>query len=96
MYNGMDGFDWDEWNRNKNWISHKVTFRECEEVFFDKHVVVYEDTKHSTNEKRFGILSKTANDRLLHINFTVKEHKIRVISARDMNRKERKHYEETK
>lgn len=96
MYNGMDGFDWDDWNKSKNWISHKVTYRECEEVFFNKYVVVYKDVKHSTYEKRFGILSKTANNRLLHITFTVKKSKIRVISARDANKKERRHYEETK
>lgn len=92
MYNDMDGFDWDNWNRDKNWIKHKVTYRECEEVFFNSPRVTYKDIKHSGIEKRHGILGKTDNKRLLHITFTVRVNLIRIISARDMDKKERAKY----
>lgn len=94
MYNGMEKFGWDEANRNKNWIKHKVAYRECEEIFFDKYIITYRDTKHSESEKRYGVLGKTAGGRLLHVTFTVRDgQKVRVISARDANKKERKYYE---
>mgnify|MGYP001582944918 CR=1 FL=1 len=92
----MDGFEWDDWNRDKNWIKHKVTYRECEEVFFNSPKVTYKDIKHSLLEKRNGILGKTDHNRLLHITFTVRERMIRVISARGMNKKERIKYESKK
>jgi len=97
MYNGMDEFDWDEGNRDKNWVKHGVMYKECEEVFFNDPKVIYKDAKHSFTEKRFGILGKTDKGRFLHIIFTTRKNEIRVISARDQNRRERKFYEnETK
>lgn len=88
----MDGFEWDQWNRNKNWVKHKVTYRECEEVFFNSPSITYKDIRHSQIEKRHGILGKTDNSRLLHITFTVRKSMVRIISARDMNKKERVRY----
>lgn len=93
MYNGMEGFNWDEGNKTKNWIEHKVTIKECEEIFFNRPTVEYKDVKHSLKENRFGILGKTDKGRKLHVIFTVRAGKIRVISARDQNKKERKYYE---
>ena len=93
MYSSMDGFDWDKWNVSKNWIEHKVTYRECEEAFFNEPKIIYKDIKHSFIEKRFGILGRTDNNRLLHIIFTTRNSDIRVISARDQNKKERRYYE---
>lgn len=89
----MDSFDWDGWNINKNWIKHKVSARECEEIFFNDPKVVFKDLKHSFIEDRIGILGKTNGGRLLHVIFTIRENKIRIISARDQNKKERKQYE---
>jgi len=56
-----------------------------------------EDTKHSAGEPRFHALGKTDEGRLLHLSFTLRGagQKIRVISARDMHRKERTIYEQT-
>lgn len=96
MYNGMDGFNWDEANSTKNWVKHKVTYRECEEVFFNEPRITYKDIKHSLTEKRYGILGRTDKNRLLHIIFTSRRNMIRIISARDMNQKERTKYENTK
>jgi uncharacterized protein len=90
----IEGFDWDQGNSEKNWERHKVSFIECEEVFFNRPLVVVEDTPHSKSEGRYFALGKTNDDRYLFVVFTVRNNKIRVISARDMNRKERRVYRE--
>jgi len=63
-------------------------------VFFNQPLLVDEDYKHSKEEPRFFVLGKTDLERELLIVFTVRNNKIRVISVRDMSRKERKVYEE--
>ena len=86
------GFDWNEGNTDKNWLKHKVTPSECEQVFFNQPLVVQSDLKHSGNEKRYYALGQTDLKRTLFVAFTVRNKLIRVISARDMSRKERKVY----
>jgi len=83
------GFEWDEHNSRKNWIKHQVTPAECEQVFFNLQLIVQQDTKHSEVEARFYALGKTDAMRLLFVVFTVREFRVRVISARAMSRKER-------
>jgi len=85
-------FIWDKGNIDKNWIKHKVSDSECEEVFFDENKVILKDVLHSDREERFVILGKTKKERLLFVVFTVRNDKIRVISARNVNQKERKLY----
>ncbi|MGB5717630.1 MAG: BrnT family toxin [Gammaproteobacteria bacterium] len=90
----ITGFDWDEGNTRKN-EKHGVSMAEAEQVFFNAPLLVLHDSRHSSQEPRFHALGKTDDSRLLHITFTVrhKEEKIRVISARNMHRKERVIYE---
>jgi len=88
----FEGFDWDEGNIEKNWHSHQVTPQEAEQVFFNRPLLVADDAKHSRSEKRYLVLGQTDEDRPLFIAFTVRKKRIRVISARDMHRKERKVY----
>jgi hypothetical protein len=83
------GFDWDEGNTDKNWFKHKVNPLECEQVFFNHPLIIQNDTIHSKKEKRFYALGQTDFKRFLFIAFTVRNNLIRVISARDMSRKER-------
>ncbi len=85
-------FEWDKGNTDKNLIKHKVTNREAEEVFDSEPLILLEDAKHSSKEKRFQVLGKTNEERLLSIIFTIRK-KVRIISARDMNKKERRGYE---
>jgi uncharacterized DUF497 family protein len=85
------GFDWDEYNRDKNKIKHNVTQAECEEVFINE-AKYFEDQKHSKYEKRYTTYGATTSSRLLTIVFTIRENKIRVISARDQSKKEREVY----
>lgn len=89
-------FDWDEGNTRKN-DKHGVSMAEAEQVFFNEPLLVIEDSKHSQGEIRLHALGKTNESRTLHITFTLRNsgEKIRVISARDMHRKERKIYEQT-
>lgn len=87
------GFIWDKGNIDKNWIKHRVKNTECEEVFFDENKVILKDVLHSNKEERFIILGKTKKERLLFVIFTIRDDKIRVISARDINKKGRRLYE---
>ena len=87
------GFDWDAASLDKNWEKHKVSPSECEQVFFNLPLLLMDDTAHSQTEKRFYILGKTDAKRKLFIAFTLRNNLIRVISARDMSRKEREVYD---
>ena len=89
----LQGFDWDDGNRGKN-KKHGVELIEIEELFFNPPFVVLPDTKHSDKEQRYHCFGKTFNGRFLLVVFTVRHNKIRPISARIMNAKERKYYEE--
>lgn len=88
------GFQWDEGNSKKNWVNHKVTMSECEQVFFNKPIIVVEDEKHSQNEDRWFLLGRTDLDRRLFVVFTERNKLLRIISARDMNKKEKVIYNE--
>jgi len=86
------GFDWDDANVAKIWDSHRVSPLECEEVFFNEPLVAGFDAKHSRAEVRDYVLGRTDAGRLLFVVVTVRRHLLRVVSARDMSRKERKVY----
>lgn len=86
----IEGFDWDAGNIGKNEKKHGVTWKECEEAFLQK-VYINDDIKHSKYEKRYYILTES-KERKLFISFTLRDNKIRVISARNQNMKEKKTY----
>lgn len=90
----IDGFEWVDGNRDKNRLKHKVSIGECEEVFFNQPLIILEDHKHSQDERRYAAYGTTSEGRKLHIIFTVREARYRVISARDMHRKERQFYDD--
>ncbi|WP_417515291.1 BrnT family toxin [Marinobacter sp.] len=92
----VTGFDWDEGNSRKNVEKHGVNQSEAEEIFFNEPLLVLENSRHSQAEVRFHALGETDDERLLHITFTLRLNGtlIRVISARDMHRKERAVYEQ--
>ncbi|HAB09255.1 MAG TPA: hypothetical protein DEB61_11685 [Alcanivorax sp.] len=94
----VTGFNWDQGNSRKSADKHGVGQSEAEEVFFNEPLLLLEDAKHSQTEARFHALGKTDDGRLLHITFTLRQSGtlIRVISARDMHRKERAVYEQAK
>lgn len=86
-------FEWDEGNIGKN-KRHNVEDREAEEIFFDENKVLLKDVLHSQREERFLLLGKTKKRRLLYVVFARRGKKVRIISARDINKKEAYLYEE--
>ncbi len=93
----VTGFDWDAGNERKNEKKHAVSRFEAEQVFFNHPLLVLADKKHSQNEARYHALGQSNGARLLHITFTLRSDNtlIRIISARDMHRKERNVYEQS-
>lgn len=91
---GAVGFDWDEGNSRKNADKHGVSQAEAEQVFLNKPLLVLQDALHSRDEPRFHALGQTDEERFLHITFTLRKKGtlVRVISARDMHKKEREIY----
>jgi uncharacterized DUF497 family protein len=86
------GFEWDSGNSEKNWNKHQVSRAECEEVFFNEPLIAAMDEKHSEVEVRYYVLGQTEAGRLLFVVVTIRNQFIRVISARDMNRREESEY----
>ena len=86
------GFEWDEHNAAKIWQKHQVSPLECEQIFFNQPLLVEHDVRHSEKENRFYALGRTDTGRMLFVVFALRRNLIRVISARDMSRKERKVY----
>lgn len=86
-------FEWDKGNKEKNFKKHKVSIKEAEDVFYSKQKFFFVDKKHSTDfEKRHMVWGISSEQRKLSVIFTVRG-KVRIISARDMNKKERREYE---
>ena len=88
-------FEWDAGNRDKSQVKHRVANEECEEVFFDPHKRFLREGIQCGEEVRHILLGRTFVGRALFIVFTMRRSKVRVISARDLNRKERLFYEKT-
>lgn len=87
-------FQWDPGNTEKNLTKHSVSSQEAEEVFAAKPFITHQDIIHSSEkEQRFQGLGQTKSGRKLFVAFTIRERKIRVISIRDMKKKERISYE---
>ena len=90
----VEGFEWDQGNIEKNWEKHRVSYLECEEVFFNQPLLDQEDEIHSKLEPRYYVLGSANDGRHLFIVYTISRNKIRVISARNRGRKERGIYRE--
>ena len=93
-YQEINGFVWDDGNNEKN-LKHGVHASECEQVFFNEPLVILDDPKHSVAEDRFAAFGRTDQGRRLVVVYTPRGSLIRVISARDMNRRERDFYAHT-
>ncbi len=87
-FTGITGFQWDEGNLLKNPEKHGVSNSESEEIFFNEPLIVADDLKHSAIELRWYALGKTNERRMLFVVFTIRKDRIRILSSRDMNKKE--------
>ena len=94
IFEQLSGFQWDRGNTDKNLITHNVENWKCEQLFFNRPLLVLDDSKHSAFEKRWAAFGKTDTERFLVVIFTRRKNLIRIISARDMNKRERKFYNE--
>ncbi len=92
-FHQFTGFQWDEGNINKNLYKHNVENWECEQIYFNEPLIILDAPKHSYAEKRWAAFGKTDAGRMLTVIFTKRGSLIRIISARDMKRKERIFYE---
>ena len=90
----ISGFEWDRGNSDKNVKKHGVTQREAEQLFLDPGLQVEKDIKHQEVEKRFIAIGKTADNTMLFGAFTLRRDKIRIISIRLANKRERRLYEQ--
>jgi len=89
---GLEEFEWDSGNSDKNWRDHQVRQAEAEQVLLNRPLVFAADLKHSRTEPRFFSLGRADNGRHLAIVFTTRGKLVRVISARPMSRGERRVY----
>lgn len=88
----LEDFEWDTGNIGKNYSKHNVTWIEAEDVFKNSPLLWFDDQKHSEIEKRYIVFGKTNKHRLLVMSITVRENKIRIITVRDQNKKEKMFY----
>lgn len=80
-------FQWDMGNSGKP-TKHGLSLSETEEAFFDYNKVLFADWRHSKTEHRLTLLGKTKKGKLLNITYTLRKDKIRVITARNINKRE--------
>jgi uncharacterized DUF497 family protein len=80
-------FEWDKGNEQKNWLKHKVTSEEAEEAFDDENRMIFRDVKHSMRQEKHFLVFAEMRRKLLIV-FTMHKQKVRIISARPINRKE--------
>jgi uncharacterized DUF497 family protein len=87
-------FEWDESKARVNLSKHNVSFDEAKTVFDDPLYIDFYDPDHSDDEERYIIIGQSQQHRLLIVSYTEREHKTRLISAREATRKEKDAYEE--
>jgi len=90
----IKGFEWDKGNVDKSHQKHGIIPKESEEVFLDANLQIIRDIKHSQKESRFIVIGKSFKKKVLFVAFTLRKNRVRVVSARLANKKERRNYEE--
>ncbi|MCL5797667.1 MAG: BrnT family toxin [Patescibacteria group bacterium] len=88
-------FEWDKGNFDKSYHKHGISPNESEEIFLDEELKILKDIRHSQKEERFIALGTVFSGKKLFVVFTLRGEKIRIISVRPMNKKERENYEKT-
>lgn len=87
-------FDWDLKKAKSNLLKHRVSFEEATTVFSDPLAKIFDDHRHSILENREIVIGRSLKGQLLVVAFVEKGKKIRLISARETTKRERKDYEE--
>ena len=91
-------FSWDPQKAITNFEKHNISFDQAASIFADIEGLDWQDDEHSGQEQRFKRLGRSATGHILVVVYTVRgninEENIRIISARQASRKERKAYTE--
>ena len=87
-------FGWDQNKADANLSKHGVSFDEAITVFDDPLYLDFFDPDHSHYEYRYIIIGQSSDNRLLLVSYTEHGESVRIISAREATRRERKDYEE--
>lgn len=90
---GVD-FICDERKRQLNLRKHGVDLLDASTAFFDPLCMSFFDAEHSETEDRYQLLAKTVNGKLLFIVYTIRNNRVRLISARKVTKKEARTYEQ--
>ncbi len=86
--------EWDENKAANNLSKHQVSFDEAKTVFDDPLYIDFYEPDHSEEEDRYLIVGQSTQGRLLIVSYTERGNSVRLISAREVTRKERRVYEE--
>ena len=90
----MIEFEWDPTKATRNLRKHGVAFREAAMVFGDPFGITVYDPDHSEQEDRFITIGWSAAGRLLIVAHPDRGARIRILSARQLGRRERREYED--
>jgi uncharacterized DUF497 family protein len=88
-----DNFVWDNDKAAANWRDHAVTFEMARQVFRDPFAVEWEDPAQDQSEERYSVIGMVEG-RLLFVGYTMRDDKIRIITARKAEPYERRKYHE--
>jgi uncharacterized DUF497 family protein len=86
-----DDFEWDDDKAASNWLDHGVRFETARDVFKDGFAIEWLDDLHGDPEQRFITVGMVGN-RLLFVSYTLRGERIRIISAREAEPRERRRY----
>lgn len=89
------GFEWDEAKAKSNLRKHGVSFEDAVTVFDDPIAITLDDPDHSEDERRFLTMGNSKDGHLLVVCHSDRPDRIRLITARKANRRERRYYEDT-
>jgi len=86
-------FEWDRKKAANNFRKHKVSFDEAVTVFYDPLSATFNDPEHSIGEERYITVGYSSTRRLLVVSYTARDDRIRIISTRRANTKEKRRHE---
>lgn len=86
-----EAFEWDDAKAALNWRNHGVSFEMARDVFKDIFAIEWTDDRHGNAEERFVTVGMVEG-RLLFVAYTLRDERIRIISAREAEPRERRRY----
>ncbi len=89
-------FEWDDDKADANFAKHGFSFLEASSVFDDDLSLTFPDPDHSVDEERLVIIGHSQRGRLLFVSHTDRHGVLRIIRAREVTRRERKVYENSR